>query len=116
MLHIESSHASLTLYNILKVSSSTGHCAATGSDCNDLLYSSVKGHFGAAAVVVVNELRSESVHNRFTALFEQHFTIKKTLRSKMDPVHQHTAIDILILKRRKAMLSGSATAAQSKAA
>lgn len=56
---------------------------------------------GSAAVVVVNELRSEAVHSRFTALFEQHFTIKRTPRSKMDAVHQHSAIDILILKRRK---------------
>lgn len=53
------------------------------------------------AVVVVNELRSEAVHSRFTLLFEQYFTIKRTPRSKMDTVHQHSAIDILILKRRK---------------
>ena len=56
---------------------------------------------GASAVVVVNELRSESVHSHFTSLFQQHFTIKRTPRSKMDAVHQHSAIDILILKRRK---------------
>ena len=51
--------------------------------------------------MVVNELRSQAVHDRFTMLFEQHFTIKRTPRSKMDHVHQHSAIDILILKRRK---------------
>lgn len=56
---------------------------------------------GLSAVVVVNELRSQAVHDRFTALFEQHFTMKRTPRSKMDPVHQHSAIDILILKPRK---------------
>ena len=50
---------------------------------------------------MVNELRSQAVHDRFTTLFEQHFTIKRTPRSKMDAVHQHSAIDILILKRRK---------------
>ena len=50
---------------------------------------------------MVNELRSQAVHDRFTTLFEQHFTIKRTPRSKMDSVHQHSAIDILILKRRK---------------
>ena len=66
-----------------------------------------------SAVVVVNELRSESVHSRFTALFEQHFTIKRTPRSKMDSVHQHSAIDILILKRRKAVGSNSDVPAQS---
>ncbi len=54
-----------------------------------------------SAVIVVNELRSQAVHDCFTALFEQHFTIKRTPRSKMDPVHQHSAIDILILKPRK---------------
>ena len=53
------------------------------------------------AVVVVNELRSESVHNCFMATFEQYFTIKRTPRNKMDAVHQHSAIDILTLKRRK---------------
>ena len=62
----------------------------------------------ASAVVVVNELRSEAVHARFTAIFEQHFTIKRTPRSKMDAVHQHSAIDILILKRRKGREPGSA--------
>ena len=56
---------------------------------------------------MVNELRSESVHSRFIVLFEQHFTIKRTPRSKMDAVHQHSAIDILILKRRKAVVSKS---------
>ncbi|KAL0051972.1 hypothetical protein WJX82_005622 [Trebouxia sp. C0006] len=37
-----------------------------------------------STVVVVNELRSEAVHSRFTSLFEQYFTIKRTPRSKMD--------------------------------
>lgn len=71
------------------------HCCICFADCD------------ASAVVVVNELRSESVHSRFTALFEQHFTIKRTPRSKMDAVHQHSAIDILILKRRKAVESSN---------
>lgn len=65
------------------------------------------------AVVVVNELRSETVHSRFTELFEQHFTIKRMPRSKMDAVHQHRAIDILILKRRKAVMSSSIMPVQS---
>ncbi len=64
------------------------------------------------AVVVVNELRSEAVHSRFTSLFEQYFTIKRTPRSKMDAVHQHSAIDILILRRRKAADRGGAAATE----
>lgn len=35
------------------------------------------------AVIVVNELRSESVHARFLQLFEEHFTIKKVPQSSM---------------------------------
>ncbi|KAL3140651.1 hypothetical protein ABBQ32_005217 [Trebouxia sp. C0010 RCD-2024] len=65
-----------------------------------------------STVIVVNELRSESVHSRFIALFEQHFTIKRTPRSKMDAVHQHSAIDILVLKRRKDVASNSNLPAQ----
>lgn len=67
----------------------------------------------SCAVIVVNELRSESVHSRFILLFEQHFTIKRTPRSKMDAVHQHSAIDILILKRRKDVASSSNNPCQS---
>lgn len=63
-------------------------------------------------MVVVNELRSEAVHSRFTSLFEQHFTIKRTPRSKMDAVHQHSAIDILILRRRKAADAGGGAATE----
>ena len=70
---------------------------------------------GTCAVIVVNELRSESVHSRFLALFEQHFTIKRTPRTKMDAVHQHSAIDILILKRRKDVASNCKAPAQSTA-
>ena len=65
------------------------------------------------AVVVVNELRSEAVHSQFTTLFEQHFTIKRTPRSKMDSVHQHSAIDILILKRRRQMVPATDTITKS---
>ena len=52
-------------------------------------------------MIVANELRSESVHSRFLEIFEQHFTIKKVPHAKMDTTHQHSLIDILLMKRRK---------------
>ena len=51
--------------------------------------------------MVVNELRSESVHARFLQLFEPHFAVRKVPRGKMDPVHQHPAIDIFLMKLRR---------------
>ena len=57
------------------------------------------------AVVFCNELRSDSVHERFMTVFSQHFTIKRTPhRSKMDPVHQHPLIDIFFCQLRKQAL------------
>ena len=53
------------------------------------------------AVVVVNELRSQSVHARFLELFEPHFAVRKVPRGKMDAVHQHPAIDIFVMKLRR---------------
>ena len=35
--------------------------------------------------MVVNELRSESVHARFLELFEQHFTIRKVMLQRIPP-------------------------------
>ena len=52
-------------------------------------------------MVVVNELRSESVHARFLELFGPHFAVRKVPRAKMDAVHQHPAIDIFLLKLRR---------------
>jgi hypothetical protein len=52
-------------------------------------------------VVVVNELRSETVHARFLELFEPHFAVRKVPRGKMDAVHQHPAIDIFLMKLRR---------------
>ena len=52
-------------------------------------------------VVVVNELRSDSVHARFLELFGPHFVMRKVPRAKMDAVHQHPAIDIFLLKLRR---------------
>jgi len=51
-------------------------------------------------VVCVNEFRSASVHEAWTAAFSQHFTWRKAPRARMHPVYQHPAINILIMKRR----------------
>ena len=51
--------------------------------------------------MVVNELRSESVHARFLEVFGPHFAVRKVLRAKMDAVHQHPAIDIFLMKPRR---------------
>jgi protein N-lysine methyltransferase METTL21D len=51
-------------------------------------------------VLCVNEFRSQSVHEAWTAAFSQHFTWRKAPRARMHPVYQHPAIDILIMKRR----------------
>ncbi|GAB4813580.1 hypothetical protein N2152v2_000626 [Parachlorella kessleri] len=52
-------------------------------------------------VVVVNEFRSQAVHEAFMAAFQQHFTLKKVPASKMDPQFQHPLIHIYLCKRRK---------------
>ena len=46
----------------------------------------------------------EAVHERFREAFERHFTVKRVPRNKMDAVHQHPLIDILLLRRRSAPL------------
>ena len=53
------------------------------------------------AVVIANELRSESVQARFMELFEESFTVKKVPHSKLDAEHRHSSIMLYILKRRK---------------
>jgi len=68
------------------------------------------------AVVVVNELRSESVHARFLELFGPHFAVRKVPRAKMDAVHQHPAIDIFLLKLRRQRPDASPPAAAAEAA
>ncbi|MEW5306988.1 MAG: hypothetical protein WDW36_009411 [Sanguina aurantia] len=54
-----------------------------------------------STVVVVNELRSESVHSRFMELFTATHTMKKVPHAKMDPQFQHPNIMIYILRKRK---------------
>ena len=49
------------------------------------------------AVVVVNELRSESVQSKFAEVMAEDFTYKKVAHSKMGSV-QHPLIDIYLFK------------------
>ena len=44
----------------------------------------------------------DAVQARFREAFERHFVIKRVPRNKMDDVHQHPLIDILLLRRRSA--------------
>jgi len=50
--------------------------------------------------VVVNEFRSASVQEAWVAAFSRHFTWRKVPRARMHPTYQHSAIDILLMKRR----------------
>lgn len=52
------------------------------------------------AVMIVNELRSESVHDEFMEAFGEHFSIRKVAHSHMHPVYQHPELHIFILKRK----------------
>lgn len=54
-----------------------------------------------STVLVVNERRSESVQSAFMQLFSETHSIKMVPHSKMDPVHQHPAIEIYVMKKRK---------------
>ena len=51
-------------------------------------------------VVVINELRSESVHSRFLELMAECFSHKKVPHSRMGSV-QHPMIDIFLFKKLK---------------
>ncbi len=48
----------------------------------------------------------ETVHERFRTEFERHFMFKRVPRSKMDAMHQHPSIDILLLRRRSVPQQG----------
>lgn len=65
-------------------------------------------------MLIVNELRSESVQSVFLRIFAEHFSIKKVSSSKFHPVYQHPAIQIFQLKLLR-KCSGSGSAAQSSA-
>jgi hypothetical protein len=51
-------------------------------------------------------LRQEAVHERFRAAFERHFLFKRVPHARMDAVHQHALIDILLLRRRSTPVVG----------
>ncbi len=53
------------------------------------------------AVLIANELRSESVQSRFMEVFQAGFNIKKVPHTKMDPAYRHPSILLYSLKRRK---------------
>lgn len=53
------------------------------------------------AVIIANERRSESVQAGFVELFTPSFIMRKVPLSKMDAVHQHPAIELYLLKRKK---------------
>jgi hypothetical protein len=46
------------------------------------------------SVVIVNELRSHSVHAAFLAAFEPTHTIKRMPASKLDDKYQHPLIEV----------------------
>ncbi len=50
--------------------------------------------------------RQEAVHERFRTAFERHFLFKRVPHARMDAVHQHALIDILLLRRRSTPLVG----------
>ena len=54
-----------------------------------------------AAVLVVNELRSQTVHARFLEAFEPTHNIKIIPLSKMDETYQHPNIQIFHMKKRR---------------
>ena len=53
------------------------------------------------AVLIANELRSDSVQSRFMETFQAGFIIKKVPYSKMNPDYRHPSILLYSLKRRK---------------
>ena len=67
--------------------------------------------FFPLAVVIVNELRCEAVHQKFLELFGEAFTMKKVLHSQMHPIYQHPSVDIFILKKKKAVSTTEASEA-----
>ena len=53
------------------------------------------------AVLIANELRSESVQRRFMEVFQSAFAIKKIPLSKLHVDYRHPSILLYMLKRRK---------------
>jgi hypothetical protein len=57
------------------------------------------------AVLLVNELRSESVHAAFMRLFEGHFVVRKLSAKDMHPGYASAAIHMYHLRRRREALA-----------
>ena len=53
------------------------------------------------AVLIVNELRSDSVQSVFMQIFGEHYSIKRIAASKLHPLYQHPAIQVFQLKLRR---------------
>lgn len=53
------------------------------------------------AVLIANELRSESVQSCFMETFQAGFIIKKIPHSKLNPEYRHPSISLYSLRRRK---------------
>lgn len=64
-------------------------------------------------VLIVNELRSESVQSVFLRIFAEHFSIKKISSSKFHPVYQHPAIQVFQLKLLRICSGGAAQSSAS---
>jgi predicted nicotinamide N-methyase len=52
-------------------------------------------------VLIVNELRSDSVQSVFMQIFGEHYSIKRIAASKLHPLYQHPAIQVFQLKLRR---------------
>ncbi len=57
------------------------------------------------SVVIVNELRSHSVHAAFMAAFEPTHTIKKMPANKLDDKYQHPLIEVGLMYAYVGMVS-----------
>ena len=55
----------------------------------------------AHAVLIANELRSDSIQSRFMETFQAGFIMKKVPHSKLNPDYRHPSILLYTLKRRK---------------
>eukprot|EP00201_Polytomella_parva_P019245 CAMPEP_0175055554 /NCGR_PEP_ID=MMETSP0052_2-20121109/10152_1 /TAXON_ID=51329 ORGANISM="Polytomella parva, Strain SAG 63-3" /NCGR_SAMPLE_ID=MMETSP0052_2 /ASSEMBLY_ACC=CAM_ASM_000194 /LENGTH=216 /DNA_ID=CAMNT_0016320427 /DNA_START=333 /DNA_END=983 /DNA_ORIENTATION=+ len=54
-----------------------------------------------STVVVCNEFRSKTVHDRFMELFKATHNVKLMTKNKMDPEFWHPNIHIYVMKRKK---------------
>ena len=76
-------------------------CAVMSGRFDDLnAPMSLSVHF-RDAVLVCNELRSESVQAAFERLFSGHFSIRRVPRKDMHPEFSSEHIHLLVLRRRR---------------